>query len=62
MQFFQPGDADDLARAILELYEDPSRRRALVVNAAEALAPYRWARQRAIYDGVVDELLREPAA
>jgi glycosyltransferase involved in cell wall biosynthesis len=61
MQFFRPGDAGDLARAIRELYEDPSRREALVVNATQALAPYRWPRQREIYDGVVDELLRGAA-
>jgi glycosyltransferase involved in cell wall biosynthesis len=61
MQFFRPGDAADLARAIRELYEDPTRREALVVKATEALAPYRWPRQREIYDGVVDQLLRRAA-
>lgn len=57
MQFFRPGDANDLVRAIRELYEDPSRRQALVIKATEALAPYRWPQQRAIYHHVVDDLL-----
>jgi glycosyltransferase involved in cell wall biosynthesis len=61
LQYFRPGDAADLARAVKELYDDPERRKALVVNATAALAPYRWPRQREIYHGVVDGLLRRAA-
>lgn len=61
MQFFRPGDATDLARAIRVLYDDPVRRNALVANARTVLAPYRWSRQREIYRSVVDQLLQGAA-
>jgi glycosyltransferase involved in cell wall biosynthesis len=61
LQYFTPGDVDDLARAIRELYADPVRRRQLVRNATRALDPYRWPHQRALYRSVVDDLLDEAA-
>lgn len=54
---FDSDDEHDLARAIRELYHDASRGPALVERAAVANDPYRWERQRGIYQGVIDEVM-----
>lgn len=54
---FEADDEHDLARAIRELYHDPSRGQALVEQAALANDPYRWERQRGVYQGVIDEVM-----
>jgi glycosyltransferase involved in cell wall biosynthesis len=56
-RLFESGDAEDLARAIRELYADPKLGERLVKRAAEVSEPYRWARQQQIYDGVVRRLI-----
>lgn len=53
---FEPADAKDLARAILELYQNPERRQALAGNAAKLYQEYRWEKQRQHYLGVFDKL------
>jgi glycosyltransferase involved in cell wall biosynthesis len=53
---FESGDAHDLARAIRRLYADPGLGARLVARAVEASAPYRWERQRRIYQRIVEEL------
>ena len=55
--FFTPGDADDLARVILELYQCPDKRRALVENSQKLYDQYRWERQKEIYLSVYRALL-----
>ena len=57
--FFEPGDAQDLARAIRELYHDPQRRETLAANAKEAFEPYRWEHERLKCLRVFEELLGE---
>jgi glycosyltransferase involved in cell wall biosynthesis len=47
--YFIPGDSDDLARAILELYENPSRRQELARNSGRLYEEYCWKKQRAKY-------------
>jgi glycosyltransferase involved in cell wall biosynthesis len=54
---FESGDVPDLARAIRELHADPAAGSRLVARATETSAPYRWDRQRAIYQRIVAELL-----
>lgn len=61
LQYFTAGDVDDLARAILELYESPHLRRELVSNASQVLARYCWPRQREVYRDVVNSLLTKAA-
>jgi glycosyltransferase involved in cell wall biosynthesis len=56
--FFTPGDADDLARSILELYQHQDRRRALVENSQKRYDQYKWDRQKEIYLSVYRALLR----
>jgi glycosyltransferase involved in cell wall biosynthesis len=55
--YFWPGDARDLARRVIELYEDPSRARRLAANALRAYEPYRWEAVRETYVALHDELL-----
>ncbi len=47
--FFTPADPQDLARAILELYQNPQRRQSLARHGARLYEPYRWENQRENY-------------
>jgi glycosyltransferase involved in cell wall biosynthesis len=47
--FFTAGDSDDLARAILELYEKPNRRSTLIDNSCRLYQQYCWEVQREEY-------------
>ena len=38
----RPDDPEDFARAFVDLYRQPEKRRAMVANAAEDYKPYRW--------------------
>ncbi|HEY2523547.1 MAG TPA: glycosyltransferase family 4 protein [Candidatus Binataceae bacterium] len=62
VRFFEPGDRDDLAAAIVELYRDPARRAELARNARRAAERIGWPVQRAEYYRAVDALLRKPPA
>jgi glycosyltransferase involved in cell wall biosynthesis len=53
-----PGDPNALAAAILELYQDPARRRELARNAHRAISRTSWAHQRGIFFRAVDSLLK----
>jgi glycosyltransferase involved in cell wall biosynthesis len=54
---FEAGDPEDLARAIRALHADREAGARLVARATEISAPYRWDRQRAIYQRIVGELV-----
>jgi len=56
-EYFASDDAEDLARGIRRLYEDPERRRHLVEAAARALEPYRWPRQEEIYRSYIERVV-----
>jgi len=56
--WFTADDPDDLARAIVRLYEEPELGDRLAVHAAEVNEPYRWPRQREIYLRAAERLLR----
>jgi glycosyltransferase involved in cell wall biosynthesis len=55
-QLFESGNEEDLARAILELYEDPELRERLVQRATEINEPYRWVHQAKHYVELVERL------
>ena len=57
LHYFDGDDDADLARAIVDLYENPGLADQLVENAAAANESYRWPYQRERYLTVVDELL-----
>jgi len=57
VQFFTPGDVDELACCILELYRDRSRLATLAHNIEKFNERYNWPAQRAIYLQLVDQLV-----
>jgi glycosyltransferase involved in cell wall biosynthesis len=58
-EYFDSGDPADLARAMRRMHDDPDRRERLVARATNALEPYRWPRQRAVYLSYIDRVLGE---
>jgi glycosyltransferase involved in cell wall biosynthesis len=57
-QYFAADDEHDLARAIRELYDQPSLRQDLAKRARTVNEPYRWPCQRAVYLRIIDALSR----
>ena len=57
IEYFEPGNASDLATAIRRLYMDAERRAELVRNGKLAQSRNGWATQRISYLGVFDSLL-----
>jgi glycosyltransferase involved in cell wall biosynthesis len=58
IEYFEPDDAADLARAIQRLHDDPVRRRELAHNGRLAQERHGWGVQQKIYLGVYDALLK----
>jgi len=58
VKFFRPDDSDDLAAAMLQLFEDPRLRDHLVGNAAAFAQRYDWRVNQHIYLDLVDALTR----
>jgi glycosyltransferase involved in cell wall biosynthesis len=56
LQFFTTGDAEDLARAVLELYQNPQRRRELVANAGLIYDRNKWSVQSVAYCETMESL------
>ena len=61
VEFFEPGNAEDLARTIERLYLDPALRAELVANGRHAIERLSWDAQRAQYINVIDSLLPNPS-
>lgn len=57
LEYFRPGDPQDLAAAIRRVHDDAEHRRRLVEAGTSELAPYRWEKQRERYQYVVAGLL-----
>jgi glycosyltransferase involved in cell wall biosynthesis len=58
LEFYEPGDSADLARAIRHLHDDPARREELARNGRRAEQELGWSVQRQKYLGVFDALMR----
>lgn len=56
--FFEPGDADSLSRAILEVYRNPIRRQEVTDRGINTYNKYRWELQRKHFVGLVKNLLQ----
>jgi glycosyltransferase involved in cell wall biosynthesis len=56
VQFFTPGDVEDLARCILTLYSDRKRLAQLAQGVEKFNQRYNWPTQSAEYVGLVDQL------
>jgi glycosyltransferase involved in cell wall biosynthesis len=57
IRFFEPGNAQDLAAAILDLYQHPDKRQSLAHNAGLLYDRYKWENQRAVYQATYRSLL-----
>jgi glycosyltransferase involved in cell wall biosynthesis len=57
IRFFEPGNAEDLAAAILDLYQNPEKRQSLAHNAGLLYDRYKWENQRAIFQATYRSLL-----
>ncbi len=62
VQYFKPGDADDLAAAVLALYRDPARAATLAANARRFTAAHNWPHYREVYLALVERLIGAPQA
>lgn len=62
VNYYTPGDARALARAILAVAQDPEAARARAMRATVAYQGYRWSVQQDEYLGVYDALLAGPGA
>ncbi len=49
LRFFEPGDPNDLAQAILDLFRHPDKRKALVANSQKLFEQYKWEKQKELY-------------
>ena len=59
LEFYEPGEPEDLARAIRRLYDNPARREELARNGRLAQERLGWGTQRDKYLGVFDQLLKD---
>jgi glycosyltransferase involved in cell wall biosynthesis len=60
IEYYEPGDPDDLARAIKRLHDDTIRRAELAANGRRSLERWGWPVQQKKYLAVYDELLSSP--
>jgi glycosyltransferase involved in cell wall biosynthesis len=58
VEFFTPGDADDLARCIRELRQDPERLARLAQNGERFTRRYNWKEIGAAYAALIDQLAK----
>lgn len=61
LQYFEPGNAQQLAEAIELLYRQPLRRNALASRAASAARALSWESERGNFFAAVDSVLPEVA-
>jgi glycosyltransferase involved in cell wall biosynthesis len=52
LKYFESGDEKDLARAILELYNNPEKREEMIINAYEKFESVRWEITKEDYCGL----------
>ena len=56
----QPDQPEEFARAFVELYQQPEKRRALVASATDDYEPYRWEMMAARYSSLLTWLATAP--
>lgn len=59
VQYFSPGNIDELADSIYSLYKDVNRRVELVANAEKFNQEYNWTSQKQTYYLLIDNLIAE---
>ena len=55
--FFEPENAEDMARCIIELHKNPEKGRSLAQNAKQFVAQNNWQVKKQIYLDLVDSLV-----
>ncbi len=60
LHFFEPGDAESLRHAILEVYSDPCRRNKVLDRGRDVYSKYRWEKEKKRFLGIVMNLLYTP--
>lgn len=58
VKFFEPGNAEDLAQGVLELYRSPQRRRQLVTNSIRFNRKHHWKNYEKKYFDILDHLIQ----
>jgi glycosyltransferase involved in cell wall biosynthesis len=58
IMFFEPENHHDLARCILELYNNPGERQSLVDNAKRFIAKNNWEVKKEIYYRIINQLVQ----
>ncbi|MCK4526573.1 glycosyltransferase, partial [candidate division WOR-3 bacterium] len=59
VRYFEPEDENSLAKAILDMYYNPSKRKTYSENASRFEKKYNWEQQKRIYFRLVKKLLSE---
>lgn len=57
VQYVEPGKADELAKSIRFLYEDPDYRKALVAKADKFNREHNWGKQKLMFYQLIDSLI-----
>jgi len=57
--FFRPDDHEDLARCVLELLQNPKKRREIAENAYHSCRKLSWSKTKKIYLKVIENLIGE---
>lgn len=60
VMFFKPGNQKDLARAVIELYRNPEKRKELIRNASLFIQKHSWEYYKKVYYRVIDNLNSKP--
>ncbi len=59
LDYFEPGNPQSLADEILDLYQNPQKRKTLACNAKNLYAQYCWQTQKDIYLSAYEDLLKQ---
>jgi len=57
--FFEPGNPEDLARCILELYSNPNKGKTLAENAYRRYESVKWEKTKNVYLKIIEGLFRK---
>ncbi|HEY5640200.1 MAG TPA: glycosyltransferase [Dehalococcoidia bacterium] len=57
VEYYRPGDADELADRVLAVYRDPDAARAMAERAQETFQKYTWDVMKEVYVGIHDDVL-----
>lgn len=59
IHYFEPGNADDLAEKVLDVYRNPDKRERLRANADRFNRDHAWEQQKQLYYRLIDDLSRK---